>query len=101
MMLAKSDSGTEHLRDSIAASNQALLVYSPKNHPMDWSFTKYSIGMALFNLGLRERSGARLKEAETAFQESLTVLSRDKNPEQWTAGQESLADLRADLRKFE
>jgi hypothetical protein len=101
MMLAKTDSGTEHLHESIAASNQALLVYSPKNNPIDWSFSKYTIGVAQYNLALRERSGARLKEAEATLNESQSVLSKDKDPEQWTAGKETLDELQADLHKFD
>jgi hypothetical protein len=100
-MLSRSDSGTEHLHESIAASNQALLVYSPKNHPMDWSFSKYTIGVAQYNLALRERSGARLKEAEATLNESQSVLSKDKNPEEWTRDEETLDELHADLHKFD
>src|SRR5262249_20626648 len=65
--------------------------------PLQWAATQNSLGLALWRLGERENSTARLEEAARAFQGALQERTRERAPLQWAMTQSVLGFALASL----
>ena len=100
--------GTLELKDTILAYEAALAAYEAlmeddpqRSVPMDyWSKTKSDMGTALWSLGKREKSVARIKAAIAAFEEALSAREKAEMRMYWVLTQENLAWAYKTLAEF-
>ncbi len=68
------------LKNSAAAHQAALKVYSRERYPYDWARTQINLASPLGCLGEREAGSARLKEAAAALRSALLVCTPEIAP---------------------
>jgi tetratricopeptide (TPR) repeat protein len=82
------------LEEAVAAYREALKGYARELSPFDWAMTQNSLGNALSALGgwnRRRRGGIKLlKEAMTAYEESLKEFTREFYPLEWAMVQNNI-----------
>jgi tetratricopeptide (TPR) repeat protein len=93
--LSKSDSpnGSQHLRDSVEAFNQALTVETRSCTPLEWADTQHELGDALTLLGLSENNATDLRKAEEAYHAELDVHTNGSFPYNWARAQTGLSGV--------
>ena len=101
--LGEREPGTARLEKAVRAYRAALKVpascdgpsscgsvWTQKDAPGDWAWTKNDIGNALARLGEREPGIARLEEAVRAYKAALKVWTRKDAPDAWAWTQANL-----------
>lgn len=63
---------------SIAAYNDALIVYTQKDFPIDWARMQHNLGIVLSKLGA-------IKETIASFRSALDIFTVQKNPRDWAS----------------
>ena len=88
----------ENLEQSIHAYQQALLVRTREDFPVDWAMTQNNLAAALMER-IRGDRAANLEQSIHAFQQALLVYTRENFPVQWATAQNNLANaLRERIR---
>jgi hypothetical protein len=64
-------SGTDYLKEAVAACRAALTGYNRERTPAVWAQAQHNLGNALMMLGKRESGAELLKEAVAAFNVGL------------------------------
>jgi tetratricopeptide (TPR) repeat protein len=91
-ILGERESGTEKLKEAIAAFGAALQEYARERVPLEWAATQTNLGLALWKLGERERGTGKLEAAVAAYHAALEEQTRERAPLDWAQTQNSLAN---------
>jgi tetratricopeptide (TPR) repeat protein len=82
--LGERESGTEKLKEAVAAYRAALEEQTRERVPVDyWAATQSNLGAALAALGERESGTVRFEEAVRAFTAALQERTRERVPLGW------------------
>lgn len=74
------ETGTERLKEAVAAHQAALEERTRERVPLDWAATENDLGAAIEALGDREGGTARLEEAVAVYRAALEVSTPDAAP---------------------
>jgi tetratricopeptide (TPR) repeat protein len=85
------------IEEAVAAHREALKKITRERIPLDWAATQFSLGNALYHLGVveRESSTKPFEEAVAAYQEALKEWTRERAPLEWTKTQNNLGNALA------
>ena len=78
------------LLSAVERFKQVVDLTTGERMSLDWADTQNNLGLALMNLGERERGTAQLKEAVAAFREALQERTRQRVPLDWADTQNNL-----------
>ncbi|MER8842906.1 tetratricopeptide repeat protein [Mesorhizobium sp. M0913] len=78
------------LAQAISVARVALDRWPRATASDNWAITQHKLGIALSDLGSRERGTTRLKEAVKAFRAALEERTRERMPLDWAATQNNL-----------
>lgn len=79
----------QHLRE-------ALEIYAPDTHLVDWIQAKTALGNVLYRAGILGQSAARIAEAIEHFQDALRYCRQSEYPAHWATLQNNLANALAE-----
>jgi tetratricopeptide (TPR) repeat protein len=94
--------GAQYLEHAISAYREALKEYTRARVPLDWAMTQNNLGLALSSFGnqltnLRRDGTPHWKEAVSAFRGALEERTRERVPLDWSATQNALGNVLANL----
>ena len=72
----------ENMEAAIAASQQALLVYTQTDFPMDWATTQNTLGLA-YSDRIRGDKAQNIEAAIAAYEQALLVRTQTDFPINW------------------
>ncbi len=87
-----SENGTDYLRDSVEAFNQALTVETRSCTPLAWASTQHNLGRALVLLGKSENNVEDFRKAEETYHAELDVHTNGGFPDDWALAQSGLSE---------
>lgn len=90
LQLGRLSESVETARKAAAISEETLEVISKQGAPLQWSQMKQIHGLALLELGWKQRAGFQMElatslyqQSRSAFVDALGTVSKDDNPRRW------------------
>jgi tetratricopeptide (TPR) repeat protein len=80
----------EALQSARMAITGSLIINTKEHFPEEWAMTHYNIGQILHEMGRRKSSNDLFLASVGHFKESLTVFSKEDEPQIWSEAQAGL-----------